>query len=113
MILLPYADAEAWRQLVDRVAIHGPIPIVLEVQTAPSDVDGFEAATLVVRPIVRERASGRWIRTTARAWLPAWLTERAALEFLRATVREVYLHETDEAIVLGEDRPFDPHPEAS
>ena len=118
-------DLESWAAFLPTVRVGGSLPVtfrhegdyvVVEVvvpYVAPSPAAQVaawvdtEAAAPGPRKIPISIADGFPVPLAARFRLPAF-SEATAARFLRDIVRQIYRHEIDEQLRVGDDRPFAP-----
>ncbi len=108
------SDIASWADFLSTVRVGGGLPVtfrpdgdhvVVEVIVQYVQPERLEAPDPNKIPLLI--AEGFPVPLTARFKLPAYHTENAA-DFVRHIVREIYLHEVDEQLRVGDRRPFAP-----
>jgi hypothetical protein len=108
-------DRESWAAFLPTVRVGGALPVTLR-------PDGDHVLIEVVVPYVPPEAQaapdptkiplqiaeGFPVPLTARHKLPSYHNAEHAADFVRHVVREIYLHEVDEQLRVGDHRPFAP-----
>ena len=115
-------DLERWAAFLPTVRVGGALPVTFWIDSA------FVVVEVTVPYVAPERTepTDRWIDTPAgqriplaiadgfpvpvsgRYRLPAFSPDNA-VHFLRHLVREIYHHEIDEQLRVGDSRPFAPN----
>jgi hypothetical protein len=109
-----YTTATSWAEFLPTVRVGGALPVTFT-------LDGDHVLVEVVVPYVPPEApditdpnkipiriaEGFPVPLTARYKLPDYHPENAA-SFVRHIVREIYHHEADEQLRVGDHRPFAP-----
>jgi hypothetical protein len=92
----------------DHVAVEMIVPFVSPAPQPPAERDGEALARSYPTKIPLGIAEGFPIPVSARFPLPPYVADEA-MHFIRHIVREIYHHEIDEQLRIGDRRPFAPH----
>lgn len=95
----------SWANYLQSVSANLPIPARFGVD----DDNGIPC--VYVELTVRDHASGETIavKTRQRVLPIGMLTDAEAAKVIRDLLRIAVVHEIDEAITIGDERPFNPH----